>query len=395
MKPPRAVTVLFSFLRRVIQFVHLWTTFLAGAFILVVSLSGTLLLFRPELEPIVYHDLYRVSAGESLGLDRAVGSVQSAFPEYEIERIELPAMTHGAYRFRVSALGDGKNGEVFVDPATARVNGFIAEDTSVFEWLLALHKRLLISANYPAEQSYLGHTLVGLIGLAFALMLLTGLVLWWPKAKAWRQAFALRRKNAFLWNYDAHKLIGIATIIPLLAITSIILPHTFYNQANAALDSLHWPRGEETQVFAFPGDGAPKALDDLLRAAEGTMPGARAVRIKLGDPLQVTINATYDPSRGTGRYEGNATLYVDRYSAKVLGQTDTRAWRVAAQLVDGPMYMGIHAGSWGGLSTRVLEFLVGVGVAYMAWTGLRQWWMKRLKRRSRVKSVPVRTTPGV
>jgi uncharacterized iron-regulated membrane protein len=371
-----------SLLRNLIQWIHLWTTFLVGIFLVVVVLSGTLLMFRPELEPLFYSNLYRVSPGASLGLNRALQSVEKAYPNsaYEIRQIELPAMTHGAYRFQMNGLSGGSNGEVFVDPTTAKVNGFMPEDSSIFAWLLLVHRKLLIPNDFPQTQSYQGYWVVGMIGLVFLLMLLTGLVLWFPKINQWRHAFALRRKNAFIWNYDIHKLIGILTLLPLIAITAIILPKSFWTQADDALKILNWERGKPEQVFAFPGDGAPRLLEQLIQTAEATTPGARAVKIKVADPTQITINAGYDPSRGSGRYEGNVIVYLDRFTGKVLGQTDTRKWSLQAQVVDSPMNMAVHAGTWGGIFTRLLEFVISLATVYMAWTGVRQWWLKRVKR---------------
>jgi uncharacterized iron-regulated membrane protein len=74
------------------------------------------------------------------------------------------------------------------------------------------------------------------------------------------------------------------------------------------------------------------------------------------------------------------TVAIDRFTGKILGQTDTRKWSLAAQVVDSPMNMAVHAGTWGGIITRLLEFLMGLGTVYMAWTGVRQWWLKRVKR---------------
>ncbi len=371
-----------SLLRSLIQLIHLWTTFLVGIFLLIVVLSGTLLLFRPELEPVFYPSLYRVTSGESLGINAAYSNFLKAYPNnnYELLQIELPAMTHGAYRFKINALSEAQSGEVFVDPTTAKINGFMVEDSSVFAWLLLVHRRLLIPNSYPVSESYIGFTVVGLIGLVFVLMLVTGLILWFPKINQWRHALALRRKNAFIWNYDVHKLIGILTLVPLLVIVSIALPKSFWNQANDALASINWTRGKPEQFFAFAGNGTPKSLDELIQSAEKSVQGARAVKIKIADPSQITINAGYDPSRGSGRYEGNVTVAIDRFTGKILGQTDTRKWSLAAQVVDSPMNMAVHAGTWGGIMTRLLEFLIGLGTVYMAWTGVRQWWLKRTKR---------------
>jgi uncharacterized iron-regulated membrane protein len=380
---PRTKTI-WRFLkpRAWIQFVHLWTSLLLGVFMLLMIVTGSLLMFRPELEPLVYRDLYRVTAlptgGSPVSLEVALKAVTKASPGYFVDSLELPAMTHGPIRIRVTQFGDKPDGMVFVDPNSGKVNGFQAEDSSIFDWLVLLHKRLLVKYS---EGNDWGHWLAGLIGLVWVLMLLTGLVLWIPKLNQWKHAFALRRKNAYIWNHDVHKLIGLLVLVPLIVIISVILPRTV---GGSFLDTTSYPKALDPK-FVYPTEkGAPTNLDGLLRKAEAFEAGARAVYVKPGPTTTVKLSSLRDAGRDSGHYQGDIELTLDANSGHIMQITDTRTWNPLAVAVHYNHYVSVHAGTWGGWITRLLEFLVTLGTLYLAWTGVRQWWIKRgLRRKSK------------
>ena len=129
---------------------------------LLMTVTGSLLMFRPELEPIIYRDLYRVMPGSPVPLKDVLKAVTKASPSYFVDYLELPPMTHGPIRVRVTQFGDKPDGMVFVDPNSEKVNGFQADDSSIFDWLVLLHKRLLVKYS---EGNDWGHWLAGMIGL--------------------------------------------------------------------------------------------------------------------------------------------------------------------------------------------------------------------------------------
>jgi uncharacterized iron-regulated membrane protein len=378
---PRASTI-WRFLkpRAWIQFVHLWTSLLLGVFMLLMIITGSLLMFRPELEPLVYLDLYRVTPGSPVSLEAVLKAAEKSplGSMYLIDSLELPAMTHGPIRVRVTQFGEKPDGVVFVDPNSGKVNGFQAEDSSIFDWLALLHKRLLVKYS---ENNDWGHWLAGMIGLIWVLMLLTGLVLWVPKLNQWKHAFALRRKNAYIWNYDIHKLIGLLVLIPLIVIISVILPRTV---GGSFLDTTSYPKALEPK-FVYPTEkGAPTNLDGLVRKAESFESGARAVYVKPGPNTTVKLSSLRDAGRDSGKYQGDIELTLDANSGHIMQIVDTRTWNPLTVAVHYNHYVSIHAGTWGGWITRLLEFLVTLGTLYLAWTGVRQWWIKRgLRRKSK------------
>ena len=367
-----------------LQFLHLWLALTVGTIAVLTVATGTLLMFRPELEPLAYSGLYRASNGPPAPLVRVVEAVRAAHPGATLETLELPAVTHGAIRVQITTPDDTR-ATVFVDPATARVNGVQPQGGSAFDWLLSLHRELLMRPSALTEDTNYGHAhrLVGAVGLVLLTLLLSGAILWFPRGRSWRGVFQVRRKNAFLWNHDAHRLIGIAVLLPLAAMVAVVLPYAFFKETKAAMKAfpaLEPPEAERR--FGFGSD--PLDLDGAVRKAEAFGPGLRAVRVQLEtSPLLITLSSPQDFSRDTGAYQGDVTLGVSTSSGLVGIVQDSRTWNPAARLLGSSLYMGIHAGTWGGLPTRLLTLGVGLLTLYLAWTGVRQWWLKRLKRSRR------------
>ncbi|MGL4610696.1 MAG: PepSY-associated TM helix domain-containing protein [Trueperaceae bacterium] len=372
--------------RPLIQKIHLWTTLIVGLFIVAEILSGTLLMFRPELEPLVYSRLYKATPGDA-PLEDAKNSVTATYADYSVEGVDLPITTHGPYRFYLYHPDTGHELSVFVDPGTGQINGDISEEGGIFGWLFVFHRNLFISDNAFYEESYMGYILVGFIGIALLLMLMTGFFLWWPGLKRWAVAFVVRNKSTYIRTYDLHKLIGLVTLIPLTVVTLVMLPYSFEGEGvDNTLAAINWPRGTEDEEVYSTGTGQPSlSLDELIAKAEALIPDSQATDTYFifDDPTAaayISLTAGYNPSRGTGLWEGNVHVYLDRYTGEALFVNDTRKWPFAAQTIDSNMWMGIHMGTWGGVTTRILETLVGIAALYLAWTGIRQWWLKRTMR---------------
>lgn len=386
--------------RPLIQKIHLWTTLIVGLFIVAEILSGTLLMFRPELEPLVYSRLYKATPGDA-PLEESLNAIRTAYPDYSVEGLELPIATHGPHRFFAVSTGEGGDLNVFVDPGTGQINGHQLEEGGIFGWLLVFHRNLFISDNAFFEESYMGYILVGFIGIALLLMLTTGFFLWWPGLKRWAVAFVVRNKSTYIRTYDLHKLIGLVTLIPLTLITLVMLPYSFGGESvDNTLAAIGWPRGVFPDELLSTETGQPSlSLDELIVKAEALIPGSQATRsyFVFDDPTaaaNITLTAGYDPSRGTGLWEGNVEVYLDRYTGESLFVNDTREWPFAAQTIDSNMWMGIHMATWGGMTTRILETLVGIAALYLAWTGIRQWWLKRTMRLKQKQHLNATTQPN-
>lgn len=129
---------------------------------------------------------------------------------------------------------------------------------------------------------------------------------------------------------------------------------------------------ENSPAAAVPAPDAQRLpLDDAVRAADAVLPGVPANWIGLpekpGDVLTVRKRLP-----GEWRLEGMNHVHLDPYTGTVV-RADLHAERTPAQRILRAMFP-LHAGTFGGLTTRILWVILGLAPALLFVTGFLMWW---------------------
>jgi uncharacterized iron-regulated membrane protein len=190
-----------DWLRRVVFQLHLWTGLSVGVYIWMISVTGSLLVYRDDLfriatpPPIVLHgNGHRLTDPE---LRDAATQVHPGFTVTRITRARNPdqAVTLALRR------GAEVQSRLF-DPYTGKdLGNAVPFGIWLVSKLLELHDDLLGGRT--------GRKVNGL-GAGLALLLAcTGIVIWWPGIKTWRRHLTIHRGvgwRRFLW--ELHGVIG-------------------------------------------------------------------------------------------------------------------------------------------------------------------------------------------
>ena len=150
--------------------VHLWIGLLLGIYIVVLSVSGSLSVLRPDV-----HRWFvpRTVAAEGTRLtgDALQDAVRRAYARYEVTNVferrrpDAPVM--------VTLQRDGETVERLFDPYAARDLGLTYPPiTEAMEWVVDLHDNLLTGTT--------GRTVNGVGALLFLALTITGAIVWWP-----------------------------------------------------------------------------------------------------------------------------------------------------------------------------------------------------------------------
>jgi uncharacterized iron-regulated membrane protein len=180
--------------------VHLWLGIAASIYVLVMSISGTILIFRVEIETFYLRQPTIVQGpGPRLTEDELKAAIGRAYPNYEIRRI-----SHQGPKYPVDALlhGDGKTLQRLFNPFTGVDMGNSLRSGYLFmEWLVNLHDNLL----YRPVGRFVN--LAG--GLIVTLICLTGAVIWWPGIMRWRRSLTVQWKaDLKSLNWALHSAFG-------------------------------------------------------------------------------------------------------------------------------------------------------------------------------------------
>lgn len=391
--------------KKLVGKLHLWLGLASGLVVFVVSITGCLYVFQHEIFEAVHHEVLFVTppaAGAkplpySVVYQKAVQALGDKAPVYYATAFRAPdrAWSFMSYKGTPGKPYFGGQVEVlqsaYVNPYTGQVTGILDNKYEFFQLVKSIHWDLLLGEA--------GRWVVGYSTLTFVLMLLSGLVLWWPKNKAARkQRFTIKwDASGKRLNYDLHNTLGFyVTLVSLvIALTGLTWSFDWVRKGVTYLATGHAElaghggkggkggrggRGGKKAFDAKPAALAPaeqaladRTLNAAVLDAWQRVPAAVSVSARpltgFKDPLMVRVNE----DAGT-RFRSDQLSYDARtgafqkaelYSAKPAGEKFVS------------MNYDLHVGAILGWPTKILAFLASLLCASLPITGFFIWWNRQ------------------
>lgn len=225
---------------------HLWLALVLGGYIVVISLSGSAVVFRSELTRWAVPFEVPSTEGERLtgaALERALDEVYS---EYTVLRFNESQRPDRPVSVRLARAGI-EHGRLFDPYARADMGESYPPTVRVVEWLVLLHDDLLAGET--------GRRINGAAGGLVLVLALTGAVIWWPGRHRWKQSlYVTPSTRRFAWQL--HSAVGFWALLLLAnwALTGVYMafPAPFEN-------FIDWLDTDTTDVDR-PGDGLLRML---------------------------------------------------------------------------------------------------------------------------------------
>jgi uncharacterized iron-regulated membrane protein len=344
--------------RKTILKVHLYVALATCVFLLVIGFTGCLLVFELSVDRWWDSDLAFVEPrGEPVSFDTVLASLSKAFPGQKLTEMDL-----GDAGTSIIAKMGGRV-RVFVNPYTGAVLGSRPGESLSFH-LRHAHRELL--AGKP------GALLVNFVSLLLVLQSLSGIYLWWPLKRVTVKVGGSWKR----FNFDLHHAAGFfsSAFICIVAVTGIVKAYAIDLQPffDRITNSPVMTRTLPSRPAA--GSTSHVALDTIVAAARGKLPGAAIARIQppLGKDGSWTVSMKY-PEDST--IPGRSWVVVNQYTGEILGFQSSRTAPLGTQITI--QNRAIHVGGIYGLPTRILAFLTAFSVLVQTVTGLLMWWRKR------------------
>jgi len=228
-------------LRRALFQVHLWAGIGLGLYILVISLTGSVLVYRNELYRAATRAPIIVSpSGPRLTPEALTQAAVRAHPGFTVDRVFEVKNPNQAVIVSLMR-GDDKRERLF-DPYSGQDLGNSVEwGIRVMSWLLDLHDNLLFART--------GRLVNGAGALCLILVACTGMVIWWPGIQTWRRSLMLHRRVSWpRFNWDLHSALGFWAVgfVLLFAITGAYL--SYPDPFQTVLDALEPPTDDNLGV---------------------------------------------------------------------------------------------------------------------------------------------------
>jgi uncharacterized iron-regulated membrane protein len=359
-------------MRNLIVWLHRWVALVLGAFIVLISVSGSLIVIAGPIDRALDGDIFNATIPASgpvrLPLDSILASART---RGEVVSLTLP---EGEGRVVVASMTGGD--EVFVSPYTGDVLG-----SRTPQQRNAGIIRLFFRVNGAIHTSLLGKAIGNQVvvwsTIASVFLVLGGIYLWW-RDKVWRIQVAASWKRI---NFDLHHLLGIATFVVLFLMTAtgVAMHYPIIGRAIGRLDRFSDPAPAPMRQ-SQPAPGTPTvSLEVAAGAGLAALPGSELSTISVPAdakrPISLVLRFPENFTRGR-----DSRVYVDRWTGAILFAQDSRTAGIGTKLnnLTGPL----HTGNVFGAPTRVIWFLGCWVLVAQAVTGFLMWWHARPARQA-------------
>jgi uncharacterized iron-regulated membrane protein len=393
---------------------HFYAGILTLPFVVLLSITGTIYVFKPQIEAFTKHRLSAtlptVNPGEpSLSADQLVSIGQQALPEMQLKRYLVPEPKDAIVQIEFRK---GREGHTLW---LNRANGDIVESyqssSSLLNTVKKLHSELLLGNR--------GSYLVELVASWMIVLLVSGVYLWWPRpsaGKSWlttiRPALLPNlRTNKYQnkrqkWR-ELHGSVGIWFSLLILAFLLTGLPWT--QLWGAGFDrvekAMKWGGpGQEWRVTlrsASKPTSEPKSDGlDLWETSEGTSQvklqsgpqpqgAGHSLQQILDNPQLPTLvpPIQVQPPRGdNGVWTVRAmsayrperlTLHYDKWSGEEIMRIGFKDYHPVKQVVS--LGISLHEGALFGWLNQILAAVVALTVVFLSVSGAIMWWQRRPK----------------
>ncbi|RZK58301.1 MAG: PepSY domain-containing protein [Pedobacter sp.] len=364
-------------LKKLNAWLHLWLGLASGIIVVILGITGCILVFEQEIRSLSSPWLHveKPAKGTYLPPSALYKEVKKALPEKEIRSVWY----HGANRTAHFSINDSDS-MIYVNPYTAQIVAMVDHE-DFFHEIDEGHRHLWLPEN-------IGRPIVGWATFIFFILLITGLILWWPKnlkKSNVDKSFKVKWKAKFKRvNYDLHNVFGFYSLLLalLMAVTGLIMSFSWFN------NSMYWLTGGDTNK--------PKQKEEIFEPSKLPMLGQvdkiwRKVQDEIAvdnkdqiivsfpdhgdDPIYVCTDMVNGHWRDL--YFNQADLFFTNSTGKRMGDLPF------ADKVRKLNYT-LHVGAFAGLFSKTIYFLASLICASLPITGFYIWWGKKKKSKKKI-----------
>ena len=364
-------------IKKFIGKIHLWLGFTSGLVVLFLGITGCILAFEIEIRTITDPEQFSPPENKPyLPPSFLKDQAEKHFDGKKLSSLEYPAKGrsviasyYDADHYKLAAL----------NPYSGKVLKVKNMNRDFFRIIINGHYYLWLPPS-------IGQPIVASATLIFLIMMITGVVLWWPKNKAARkQRFSI--KWSARWrrvNYDLHNVFGfyMSWVAIFLAITGLVMGFEWFaksvywvTSAGKAMPPHEHPVSD-TLAKQSGYDIADRLWIDMMPEKTEKESIAIYFPITPTDPIEIGIN------HRPGTYYNMDFYHFDQYTGIELPATGTYAGRFKDAAVADKikrMNYDIHVGAMLGLPGKILAFCASLIAASLPVTGFYIWWGRRKK----------------
>lgn len=372
---------------------HLWLGLTSGLIVLLLSITGCIFVFSQEIQEWQRHEAIYVPEVKParVPLSTIWTTTKKALGDTIVMNdVHVYKNPQKSLEFHCYKANEDSGSiwyldtidyyyKVYVDPYTGEVLAIYDEEKDFFNIVKMLHWSLLLDTE-------IGQPITGWATFIFVIMLITGIILWWPKNKAARkQRFWFQWKDTTKWrrkNYDLHNIFGfyVASIAIIMAFTGMVWAFTWFQAivyvAGSQSITPPVPLAEKSVVVTNANRDA--AFD---RASEYTKANySDADAYSIGKPADTAKTGVIDVyvQQYPGKYYVYHNAQFDQYTGKLLAKRHHSERNFGEKLITANY--DIHVGAILGIPGKILVFIASFICMLLPISGFLIWWGRTQKK---------------
>lgn len=361
---------------------HLYLGLFSGAIVLILAITGACLSFQDEIRD--WSANYKTVKSEDkpfITASKVKQIAQSVFPDKAIHGAVFGQKTE-AIEVIFYESEPAFYQKVYLNPYSGDVLHIEDYFSGFLAFMLEGHTRLWLPRS-------IGSVLVSYGTFVFLWVIVSGLILWWPKNRRhfkqslklkWTKRTSPKKKvltlHAFLGFYGS-------IFALLIAITGAIMGiNWFYFIVFKAAGGSKSPRFivPPSKVVQVDSTQRALALDALIPKIRREIPQHQNLELHYpdSDSLSVYVEVSYTP----GVYYNSDYRFYDQYSLEELNPKSIYGVYAEADVADKVIRMAydVHVGAILGLFGKIVMFLASLLIAILPVTGFLIWNRRRKER---------------
>lgn len=358
--------------KRQIWKLHSWLGLLTGVPLILIALSGSILVFKPEIDALLTPDRMRLEAnGQArLSLDVLHQQIIKQLPDHVLVGWSLPDAPTRSDEIYIIKKGDNEWKRAYLNGFNgALLSKPLSLQAGLTEWLLMLH--------YTFLGGHLGMLIVGILAVGLCLLGISGIYIY---RRFWIKFFTLKwGKGSRVFTGDLHRKLGMISspVFLILGLTG-----AYWNITHAAADLYQHGLGDEQAVLKNSFTPSTTSIDRMMVLAEKEKPGYRPLYIAFPQSEEGVVSF-YGQLEGASslRSPYGVVVYFHRETGQLEGQSDIRDAGLIQQSIDA--FYPLHYGTFGGLFSRIIWCVLGLAPGLLSLTGFYVYVARRKKRKNR------------
>lgn len=358
-----------------IRFIHKWLGLISGLIVFIVSITGCIFCFHDEIKDITRKEWRLVEPQNKPFVLPSVlqEKAKEIAPKNKASMVSYYGKNRSAIVYTYS---DTENEYLYFNPYSGNYLKTENPKTDFFIIVEYIHLYLLLP-------DYIGKHIVGVSTLIFILLVISGLIQWWPKRKS-----DIKRSFTVKWsakwrrvNYDWHNTSGfyISIIAVVIAITGLTFTYEWVGDGIYKTFNFGGDKAAETKAPVIDTTKFDKnnllAVDKAFMETQKQQPNAEMFYIMFPQNKGGIINTGAYPY--TLRYDHQSNYYFHPGYGKLIRSDAYRKKSLGLQVVE--MNYGIHTGQILDLPGKIIAFTASLIAAALPVTGFVIWFGRRKK----------------